>query len=65
MILQFSERVAELPPVWVCAVHGVFRERLSIYMCSSFRFGFEGDMSDLIVLIHDRCLSFFFYPMPF
>ena len=29
-------------------------------MCASFPFGFEGGMSDLIVLVPDPCLSFFF-----
>ena len=36
----------------------VFRERLSIYLCVSFAFGFEGGMWDLIVLVLDHCLSF-------
>ena len=35
----------------------VFRERLSICVCASFPFGFEGWMWDLIVLVPDHCLS--------
>ena len=36
----------------------VFREPLSVNVCSSFPFGFEGGIWDLIVLISDHCLSF-------
>ena len=36
----------------------VFRERLSICVCPSFPFGFEGGMWD--VLIPDHCLSIYF-----
>ena len=36
----------------------VFHERLSIYICASFPFGFEGGMWDLIILVSDHCLSF-------
>ena len=39
----------------------VFRERLSIFcVYPSFRFGFEGKMWDVIVLIPDSCLSIYF-----
>ena len=38
----------------------VFRERLSIFMCASFPFGFEGGMWGLIVLVPDHCLSLYF-----
>ena len=38
----------------------VFRERLSICVCASFPFGFEGGMWDFIVLVPDHCLSFDF-----
>ena len=33
---------------------------LSVYVISYFHFGFEGRMWDLIVLVHDHCLSFYF-----
>ena len=33
-------------------------ESLSICMCASFSFGFDGGMWDLIVLVPDHCLSF-------
>ena len=29
-------------------------------MCASFAFGFEGGMWDLVVLVPDQCLSFYF-----
>ena len=38
----------------------VFRKRLSIFVCLSFPFGFEGGMWDLIILIPDHCLSIYF-----
>ena len=38
----------------------VFRDRLSAWVCSSFPFGFESGMWDLIVLISDHCLSIYF-----
>ena len=38
----------------------VFRERLSICVCSFFPFSFEGWMWDLIVFIPDHCLSVYF-----
>ena len=34
--------------------------KLSIYVFSYFRFGFEGRMWDLIVSVSDHCLSFYF-----
>ena len=34
-------------------------ERLSICVCSSFPFGFEDGMLDLIVFIPDHCLSIY------
>ena len=37
---------------------GVFHERLSICMCVSYPFGFEGGMWDVIA--PDHCLSFYF-----
>ena len=36
----------------------VFRERLSVYVCTSSPFGFDGGMWDLIVLVPNHCLSF-------
>ena len=38
----------------------VFRERLSVCVSSSFPFGFEGGMWDLILFISDHCLSIYF-----
>ena len=37
-----------------------FRKLLSIYVFCYFPFGLEGRMWDLIVLIPDHCLSFYF-----
>ena len=33
---------------------------LSVYVISYFHFGFEGRIWDLIVLVPDHCLSFYF-----
>ena len=33
----------------------VFRERLSICVCASFPYSFEGRVLDLIVLVLDHC----------
>ena len=38
----------------------VFRERFLIFVCVSFRLGFEGGMWDFIVLVPDHCHSFYF-----
>ena len=38
-----------------------FRELLSIYVFSYFPFGFEGRIWDLIVLVPDHYLSFYFF----
>ena len=35
-----------------------FRKLPSIYVFSYFPFGFEGRVCDLIVSVHDHCLSF-------
>ena len=37
----------------------VLRECLSVCVCASFPFGFEGGIWDLIVLILDHCLSIY------
>ena len=37
----------------------IFRERLLVSVCSSFPFGFEGGMRDLIELVPDHCLSIY------
>ena len=37
-----------------------FVNLLSIYVFSSFPFGFEGMIWDLIVSVPDHCLSFYF-----
>ena len=38
----------------------VFRGHLSICMCASLTFGFEGRMSDLIELVPGYCISVYF-----
>ena len=38
----------------------VFCERISTRTCVSFPVGFEGGLLDLIVLVGDHCLSFYF-----
>ena len=51
MLLLVFIRVAECPPVWEIAAHSVScacLSRTSICMCSSFPFGFEGGMYDLV-----------------
>ena len=37
-----------------------FRGHLSVHVSASFPFGFEGGMWDLMVLVPDHCLSFYF-----
>ena len=37
-----------------------FRKLLSVYVISSFPFGFEGRMLDLIAFVLDNCLYFYF-----
>ena len=65
MLLPFSIRVAEWPPVWARAVHSVNCMCLSLALvkfcvCPSFHFGIEVGMWDVIVLIPDHCLSIYF-----
>ena len=36
-----------------------FVKFISLCVCASFSFGFEEEMKDSIVLIPDRCLSFY------
>ena len=38
----------------------VFRERLSVRVCSVFPFGFEGGMWDLVVFVPDHCPFMYF-----
>ena len=64
MVLLFSLRIAEWPPVWESAVHSVYCACLSLAfvkfcVCSSFPFGIEGRMWDVIVLIPDHWLSIY------
>ena len=43
--------------------HSIYRacgKLLSVYVFSSFPFGFEGRIRDLIVSVLDHCLSFYF-----
>ena len=66
MLLLFSIKVAERPPVWERAVHSVYCACLSrtfINFCvrSSVPFGFEGGMLGLIIIIPDHCFSIYFY----
>ena len=44
--------------IWFAA--SAFRKLPSIYVFSNFPFGFEGGMWDLIVSVHNHCLSFYF-----
>ena len=65
MLLPFSIRVAEWPPVWQRAVHSVYSTCLSwamvkYYVCPFFPFGIGGGMWDVIVLIPEHCLSVYF-----
>ena len=56
MLLQFSIRVAERPPVWERGSWALVK----FCMWPSFPFGIEGGMWDVIVLILDHCLSIYF-----
>ena len=65
MLLPFSVRVAERPPVSERAVHSVDCTGLSwalvkFCVCPSFPFGIEGGIWDVIVFIPDHCLSIYF-----
>ena len=74
IFLLFSVRVAERSPNSKRAIHSVYRASLSctfikcvcvracvcVCVCVCFLFGFDGGMWDLIVLISDHCLSFYF-----
>ena len=65
MLLPFSVRLAERPPIWERAVHSVNCTCLSwalvkVCVCHSFSFGIDGGMLDVIVLIPDHCLSIYF-----
>ena len=65
MLLPFSIRVAERPPVWERAVHSVNCTCLSwalvkFCVCPSFPFGIEGGIWNVMVLIPDHCLSIYF-----
>ena len=44
----------------LCAVQNTKRQLPSIYVFSYFPYGFEGRMWDLLVLVPDHCLSFYF-----
>ena len=64
MLLLFSIRVAEWPPFREGAVHSVYCASLSwqfvkLCVCSSFPFGIEVRMWDVILLFPDHCLSVF------
>ena len=65
MLLMFSIRVGELPPVrkelFIRFTVRMFRERLSVYVCASFLFGFDGRMWDLFVFVPDSYFSSILY----
>ena len=56
--------VDECQPVWKRAVNSLCVSFVSVYLCvcASFSFDFEGGLWDLIVLVPDHCLSFFYFP---
>ena len=56
MLLLFSIKVAELPPVTTTCLSCPFIN----CVCASLPFGFAGGMWGLIVLVPDHCLSFYF-----
>ena len=64
MLLLYSVRLVECPPVWERAVYSVYCACLSskfINLCvCCFPFWFEGGMWDLILLIPYHCLPFYF-----
>ena len=58
MLLLFSIRIAVWKELFIqFSVH----ELLSICVCCSFPFGFEGGISDWIMFIPYHCLSIYFY----
>ena len=63
MLLLFSDMIGKSPAfgkeLFSLFIVCVFRERLSMFVCASFSFGFEGGMWVLIVLVPDHCLSFY------
>ena len=66
MLLPFSIRVAEFLPVWERAVHSanctcLLWALVKFSVCSSFLFGIEGGMWDVIVFIPDRCLFYLLF----
>ena len=62
MLLLISIREDECPPVWKRAVNSLCVSFVNVYLCvcASFPFNFEGGLWDLIVLVPDHCLSFYF-----
>ena len=69
MLLLFSIKVAEWPPIWERAVYSVNCsclpwELVKFCVCPSFPFGIEVGMWDVIVLISDHCLSIAFSYQP-
>ena len=67
MMLLFSYRAAERPPVWgkSCSFALLCVSIVKVYqcvcVCASFPFGFEGGMCDLIALVPNHCLSYYFF----
>ena len=62
MLLPFSIRVAEWPPVWEIAVHSancacLLWALVKFCVCPSFPFGIQGGMWDVILLVPNHCLS--------
>ena len=69
MILQFSDRVAELPPVWVSAVHLVYCALSFVNVYQSVRvllslLVLRAGCRILLYKFMTIAFLFFFYPMP-
>ena len=60
MLLLFSVRIAEKGHLFHSVYCACLSRTFIIFgVCPSFPFGFDGEMWDLIVLIHGHCLSIY------
>ena len=65
LTFHLDRAIAECPTAWERAVDSVnctclSWELVKFCVCPSFRFGIEGGMWDVMVLIPDHCLSIYF-----